>query len=599
MKLKHRINKLPEDINLLNEDLIQLSELMTLDNFVGGEINTGNVIINKNIIETNNIYVGKQEVVVAPGDDIQEKIDLVATDGGKVSIRNGYYAVTDDINIPSGVYVYGETSGSVVLDFLDNTHGVKLVGENEYTTGDVTIATGESTVVGTDTLWATNIAAGQYIYLGQSWCLITEVVSDTELTIELPYIWDSLTNSSYVVASTVVDSVVGYMTIMNADSGVKFQYTSQCFLDTVNIVLSNIGIEFDYTANATIRSGQAISCGYGFYCTDSSLIDTTAVGTIGCLGDGVSLDGCKNIGFINLFSIGNTANGVNLYDCDNIPISGPIQYNGSDGILIDNSTDCSFVSGVAEYNTANGVTIENSTNIGVNLSGINYNGSYGIAIDADCVTDMIIGNSFNSNGTASILNLGTGTSITGNTGTVNDSLDKTNTTAFTPTGDYQPATKKYVDDTAQDAGGYTDEMAQDAVGGILDDGSVGNVTFTYDDAGGVISAIVPNITWSIVTEDGNLTINTGTLANKGTLLTLTLPATAVVGSVVRVNGMNAGLWKIAQNANGVIHFGNANTTTGVSGYISSTLTYDAVELVCTVANNEWVVVSSVGNITVA
>ncbi len=106
------------------------------------------------------------------------------------------------------------------------------------------------------------------------------------------------------------------------------------------------------------------------------------------------------------------------------------------------------------------------------------------------------------------------------------------------------------------------------------------------------------LTWAVVTVDGNLAINTGTLANKGTLLTLTLPTTAAVGSVIRVAGMNAGLWKIAQNASGVIHFGNQNTTTGVGGSLASTLTYDAVELVCSVANNEWVVTSSIGAMTV-
>lgn len=42
---------------------------------------------------------------------------------------------------------------------------------------------------------------------------------------------------------------------------------------------------------------------------------------------------------------------------------------------------------------------------------------------------------------------------------------------------------------------YTDEAAQDAVGGILDDGTVGNIVFTYDDVGGVISA---------VTQDGEI-----------------------------------------------------------------------------------------------
>ena len=105
--------------------------------------------------------------------------------------------------------------------------------------------------------------------------------------------------------------------------------------------------------------------------------------------------------------------------------------------------------------------------------------------------------------------------------------------------------------------------------------------------------------WSIATADGNLAVNTGTLANKGSLLTLTLPTGAAVGTTIRVAGMNAGLWKIAQNANQYIKFGNQTTTTGVTGYLASVLTYDAVELVCIVADTGFVVASSVGNITVA
>ena len=104
--------------------------------------------------------------------------------------------------------------------------------------------------------------------------------------------------------------------------------------------------------------------------------------------------------------------------------------------------------------------------------------------------------------------------------------------------------------------------------------------------------------WSIITTDQTAAINTGYIVNKGTLLTLTLPTTAAVGSVIRVSGMNAGLWKIAQNASEIIHFGKTDTTTGVGGYISSTLARDAVELVCVVANNEWNVISSIGNITI-
>lgn len=70
-----------------------------------------------------------------------------------------------------------------------------------------------------------------------------------------------------------------------------------------------------------------------------------------------------------------------------------------------------------------------------------------------------------------------------------DVLEKTNTTAFTPTADYHPATKKYVDDEITGAGGYNDEAAQDAVAGILTDSS--EIDFTYSDG-------TPSITAAIV-----------------------------------------------------------------------------------------------------
>lgn len=106
------------------------------------------------------------------------------------------------------------------------------------------------------------------------------------------------------------------------------------------------------------------------------------------------------------------------------------------------------------------------------------------------------------------------------------------------------------------------------------------------------------ISWSIVTDDTTMNVDTGSLANKGTLLTLTLPSTSAVGKTIRVAGMNAGLWKIAQSSNQYIKFGNLSTTTGTGGSLSSTQAYDAVELVCIEANKGWVVVSSIGNITV-
>lgn len=106
------------------------------------------------------------------------------------------------------------------------------------------------------------------------------------------------------------------------------------------------------------------------------------------------------------------------------------------------------------------------------------------------------------------------------------------------------------------------------------------------------------LTWTITTTDGALAPDNGYIANKGTLLTMSLPTTCATGKIIKVAGMNAGLWKISQAAGQSIKFGNQSTTTGTGGYLSSVLTYDTVELLCIVADTTWMVVSSVGNLDI-
>ncbi len=117
---------------------------------------------------------------------------------------------------------------------------------------------------------------------------------------------------------------------------------------------------------------------------------------------------------------------------------------------------------------------------------------------------------------------------------------------------------------------------------------------------GVATLPSSSFTWSVITADQNADVNNGYICNKAGLLTLTLPTTSAIGDIIEVTGMNTALgWKIAQNANQIIHFGNVNTTTGVGGSLASTLTYDGVRIVCNVANLEWIVIPGTqGNITV-
>jgi hypothetical protein len=127
------------------------------------------------------------------------------------------------------------------------------------------------------------------------------------------------------------------------------------------------------------------------------------------------------------------------------------------------------------------------------------------------------------------------------------------------------------------------------------------VTITNGAGSITVSSSGGGLTWVDVTGITQaMAVNTGYIADNVGLVTMTLPATAAQGTVVAVAGGNSGTggWKIAQNSGQQINFGKATTTSGTGGSLASTLQYDCVYLLCTTANTNWVVLNSVGNITV-
>lgn len=154
-------------------------------------------------------------------------------------------------------------------------------------------------------------------------------------------------------------------------------------------------------------------------------------------------------------------------------------------------------------------------------------------------------------------------------------------------------------------------LQQYSDGAIVSDSS-GNLASTNDTAGLVLTsngvgssptfqaAAAGGISWSVVTgTTQTLAANNGYFANNGTQVDFSLPATAAVGDTFAVAGMNnATGWTITQGAGQTIHFGDTDTTTGAGGSLTSTATYDVVELVCNVANTDYVVTRSMGNITI-
>lgn len=113
--------------------------------------------------------------------------------------------------------------------------------------------------------------------------------------------------------------------------------------------------------------------------------------------------------------------------------------------------------------------------------------------------------------------------------------------------------------------------------------AAGSITISATGAGG--------FSWTEVTGTSqNMTTNNGYVANNAGLVTLALPTTSVLGDELQVIGKGAGGWSISQAAGQQINVGpSSQTTLGAGGSLASTGQFDAIYMVCTVANTTWTV----------
>ena len=132
---------------------------------------------------------------------------------------------------------------------------------------------------------------------------------------------------------------------------------------------------------------------------------------------------------------------------------------------------------------------------------------------------------------------------------------------------------------------------------VLSVGSDG--TFLQADSGeasGLKWTSIDSLNWVVeATTTRALAVGEGVITNNAALVTITLPATAAVGSMFSITGIGATGWKLAQNAGQTVYFGVATTTTGASGYVQSTHIRDSITFVCTVADTDFQIIQGVGN----
>lgn len=105
--------------------------------------------------------------------------------------------------------------------------------------------------------------------------------------------------------------------------------------------------------------------------------------------------------------------------------------------------------------------------------------------------------------------------------------------------------------------------------------------------------------WQVISTDTAAAINTGYIVTGGSLVNITLPSVAPVGSIIEVTGIigESNIWKVLAASGQQIIFGSWATTVS-TGYLESGDGGDSIRMVCSVANTQFIVISSIGNILV-
>ena len=98
----------------------------------------------------------------------------------------------------------------------------------------------------------------------------------------------------------------------------------------------------------------------------------------------------------------------------------------------------------------------------------------------------------------------------------------------------------------------------------------------------------PPLTWSNISGTTQAAVvNKGYIVGSASATTITLPATAALGSVVAVQGKGAAGFILAANTGQTIQVGQSATSSG--GTVTSAANFDAIQVVCITADTTWAV----------
>lgn len=288
-----------------------------------------------------------------------------------------------------------------------------------------------------------------------------------------------------------------------------------------------------------------------------------------------------------------------------------VGYSSLDAVTIGaNNVGYGYLSGVSGATGAvTLVTGSANTFLGYRASSNSSSASDTIAIGADAVASAATGGTSSDNGPG--IAFGSDAHRVGFTG------DGTIYTGGTGRGYWRPTINGvpylmplFIDGTlTASAGMVTDNNGSPILTSAMTDGQLiigttsgtptaatltaGDGVFITNGAGSItIATTGGGLPWSTIAgTTQSAAVNNGYVIGNASQTTVTLPATAAVGSVVAVAGQGAGGFILAANTGQTIKFATSTTTSG--GSLTSAEQYDYIQVVCIVANTTWLVQSAI------
>lgn len=321
--------------------------------------------------------------------NLQTAIDSVSdAGGGSVNLSPGTYYPTTNIDIPSNVSLVGVSLGGTIIDFNSQAYSIRFLGSNNYSTGSVSVTFGATTVTGSGTSW-TSAMVGRNILLSGEWYPISSVnVGAQTLEVGLAYGDTTLTNATYMIATTVDNTSISNMTIQGSTSAaITVTYAKEFYIKSVNIYTSTIGIDMDYVSNWEVYGSDLVgngnhltydkvyygimyfcggmwSTGVGYLVTDSHSLCFPSNFILKSGDDGMRYTNCDDINLNRVCIRGSGANGINLASGDtNIMISALLAKSnvGSGLVLTATSDECIITGSICKLNGSYGMRVADSS----------------------------------------------------------------------------------------------------------------------------------------------------------------------------------------------------------------------------------------------